>query len=336
LRIVVSAAVTTPATALAVLRNGRITTADGAILKIDLVRADLAEPADLAFTPDRRLIVAESRGIIRIEPTASVPELTPNDVDGSLLAVALDPAFAATEQVFALSVASDGASANRTFTLARFREHEGRLIDRVVLLDGIPAASDPHGTIRFGPDGKLYVALDDGGSAASASDLSSENGKVLRLERDATTPADQDGLTPVFAHALHAPRALAFQPSTGELLVADQTPRGDELLLAIGRTRPRVRGVVRAAFRLPPPTTGAAALFYSSAAIPQFTGNLFVASDDGEHLLRLVFDPKNPSRIASTERLLRNTIGPLRAMAAAPDGSIYVATDVALWRLAAN
>ena len=47
----------------------------------------------------------------------------------------------------------------------------------------VPASSEPRGTLRFGPDGRLYVALDDGGVPGRADDLASANGKILRLTR---------------------------------------------------------------------------------------------------------------------------------------------------------
>src|SRR5262249_18326286 len=155
----------------------------------------------------------------------------------------------------------------------------------------------------------LYAALDDGGAPYQADDLASASGKILRLEKDGTTPNDQDGMTPMFAHGLHAPQAIAWSPATHELWTADATGPLDQVLIASRATSPRVRGVVRAAYRLPPPTTAAGMTFYSGSVIPQFEGNLFVASDRGEDLLRIRFDPTDPTRAASTERLLRNQLG---------------------------
>ena len=52
------------------------------------------------------------------------------------------------------------------FTVARFREVSDTLGDRAVLLSGVPASSpSPAAALRFGPDGKLYAAFDDGGEA---------------------------------------------------------------------------------------------------------------------------------------------------------------------------
>jgi glucose/arabinose dehydrogenase len=330
LRVVVAGALTT-GSASRTTTSERFVTADGVVLRIELVRADLNEPADLAFAGDGRLFVAESPGAIRVAAGVSGPAVA-TAVPGQLLAIALDPQFAENHQVFALYVAknADGAPA---FTIARFREVRGALSDRVILLDSTAASNEPSGTLRFGPDGKLYAALDDGGAPDQADDLASANGKILRLERDGTTPSDQDGLTPMFAHGLHAPRAVAWSPVTHELWTADAPGPLEQLLIASRAASPKVRSVVRAAYRLPPPTTAAGMTFYSGNVIPQFEGNLFVASDTGEDLLRIRFDPADPTRVLATERLLRNQLGAMRAIAGSPDGTLYIATDTGLWRL---
>jgi glucose/arabinose dehydrogenase len=312
----------------------RLATSDGVALRADLVRADLSEPADLAFGPDGKLFVAESGGSVLVARSLSDAG-TVTAVSGQLLAIALDPAFAESHFVFALYVAND-ANGTAAFTIARFRELDGRLSDRVILSDSVPASSEPRGTLRFGPDGRLYAALDDAGMPERADDLASANGKILRLEKDGTTPADQDGMTPMFVHGLHAPRAIAWAPATGELWAADASPSGEDTLLVARSTSPRVRGTIRAAYRLPSPTAAAALTFYSGYAVPQFDGNLFVASDSGEDLLRIRFDPADPTRVLSTERLLRDQIGAMRAIAESPDGALYIATDIGLWRIAFN
>jgi glucose/arabinose dehydrogenase len=332
LRVVVANALTSmPTSTSSALGDRRITTADGAALHIELLRTDVTEPSDLALAPDGRLFVAEAGGTIRIID-GTVTSQVAGSVNGRLLAIALDPAFGDTHELFAL-YASTERTPEPAFTIVRFREHQGRLGDRVVLLDAVSASADAHGTVRFGPDGKLYAAFDDADRSERSGDLSSMNGKVLRFEKDATTPADQDGLTPVFTHGLHAPRALAWAPATNELWAAEKTATGDDVVMAVRALAPKVGGSVRAAFRLPPPTNAAAMMFYKSRAIPQFTGNLLIASDIGEDLFRIQFDGSDPTRVVSTERLLRNQIGPLRAIAEAPDGAIYIATDNALWRL---
>src|SRR6185295_1714176 len=77
--------------------------------------------------------------------------------------------------------------------------------------------------LRFGPDGSLYAAFDDGGDAMVSGDLASLQGKVLRLNRDCTTPADQMGATPMFAAGFHSPRGIEWPPGSGTLWVAERS-----------------------------------------------------------------------------------------------------------------
>jgi glucose/arabinose dehydrogenase len=68
--------------------------------------------------------------------------------------------------------------------------------------------------------------------------------------------------------------------------------------------------------------------------MPIFQGNLFIAAEMGRQLIRLRFDPDNASKIVSVERMLTDQIGGARVVSEAPDGSLYVATESALYRLA--
>jgi glucose/arabinose dehydrogenase len=68
--------------------------------------------------------------------------------------------------------------------------------------------------------------------------------------------------------------------------------------------------------------------------MPGFKGNLFIAAETGRELIRLRFDPANASRVAATERLLKDRIGALRVVAEGRDGGLYIATQDTLYRLA--
>jgi hypothetical protein len=204
--------------------------------RVDRIVDDLESPADLAFAPDGRLFVAERTGRIRIvRPSASAGIRQSAEAaislagilgsQGRLLAIALDPQFEQTGFAFAIYSAPSPAG-EPEFTLARFRSVADTLGDRAVLLAGVPASSAPSAALRFGPDGKLYAAFDDGGDARRRKDAASLNGKIVRLNLDGTTPADAAGGTPVYADGLGSPIAIGWDPPTGTLWAADRTAGG--------------------------------------------------------------------------------------------------------------
>jgi uncharacterized repeat protein (TIGR03806 family) len=88
------------------------------------------------------------------------------------------------------------------------------------------------GTLAFGPDGKLYLSVGDGGSAHdpddNAQDLSKLLGSILRLNSDGTIPSDNPfvGGTngergEIWAYGLRNPWRMSFDPVTGELWCGD-------------------------------------------------------------------------------------------------------------------
>jgi hypothetical protein len=257
----------------------------------------LDRPADLAFTPDNRLFIAERSGRVRVVRDATLleaPALTlpaGPEGDGAIVTLAIDPAFARTHFVFAIYTAQS-RSGELVFTLARFREAGDTLADRIVILDNIPASADPRAVLRFGLDGKLYAAFDDGGDMRLVEDLASFNGKVLRLNTDGTTPDDAPRKSPIWLEGLDSPRGLGWHGATRYLWTAT----GAYVDAVRWTTSPNALAVVR--------------------------DDLFVGSEVG--LVRAKIDERVPGRIAHANDLFVGT--PVRALAIRPDGAVYFAT----------
>ena len=165
-------------------------------------------------------------------------------------------------------------------------------------------------------------------------DAASPNGKILRLNADGTTPDDQAGASPIYAAGSPSPAGLDWQPGTGALWIADGAEGGITAVTAESTgDGKRIRGVARAPWRLPAALVPTAMAFTRGASVPALAGNLFIASGTGQQLLRIRFDPLDPSRVAATEPLLQDVAGPLVAIAAGSDGAIYFATADSVWRI---
>ena len=319
-----------------------LATLAGLDLRAEVVADGLAEPTDVAFAPDGRVFVAERAGRIRLVRDGDLqpaPAVALEDVkaggDRGLLGLAVDPEFQHNHLVYALYTTTAGADA-AAYRLVRFRETRDTLVEPAVLLDGVPAsASKTAASVRFGPDGKLYVAFDDGGNPRLAGDMASFSGKVLRMNADGSTPDDQPAGTPVYSYEYRSPRGLAWQAGTGTLWVADSPRQGAERLTAVSALESRPKRARKVAgFDLPRPYTGVAGIsFYRGQLIPAFANELLVAVTPGGHILRLQFDSRNPLNIIAAERLPATGLGDVHIVAVGPDEAVYFCTDRALGRL---
>jgi autotransporter-associated beta strand protein len=115
-----------------------------------------------------------------------------------------------------------------------------------LLREDQPASNHNGGTIAFGPDGYLYLAIGDGGSAndsgnghiastGNAQSLSVIYGKMLRIDPNGHNSANgKYGIPPtnpfvntpgalpeIYAYGLRNPYRFSFDPATGDLIEGD-------------------------------------------------------------------------------------------------------------------
>lgn len=323
------------------------TTSDGIRVRAVTVADDIEPPSAMAFAADGSVLLAARGGRIvfasiddmadgafaQREAAADLEGLyVTADGRGGVLDLALDPHFDRTRFAYVLSVAA-GRDGNPEFQIARFREAGGRLGERMVLFDRLPASpARPAGALEFGPDGKLYAAFDDGGGAAGARQASAYSGKVLRLNADGTAPADRPSASPVFSGEYSSPRGLRRQPLSNVLWIADRTSGDADELRMVAETARTARGQTRASIALPPNTETSSMTFYRGDPQTAFHGDLFVARTDG--LLRVRFDRRDSARVVATERLFAGLLDNAVSVAVGPDGALYLGARRALVRIA--
>jgi glucose/arabinose dehydrogenase len=189
-------------------------------------------PSGFEIAPDGRIFVLERSGKIKIikkgellpTPFADLP--SEDTGDRGLIGIAFDPDFGVSNHyVYFYYTGHDLLN-----HLVRFSA------DVDVGTDGpfelFRTSSPSHllhvgGSIRFGPDGKLYFAVGDNGNGALAQDLSSPHGKILRINKDGSIPADnpfagQPGkLGAIWAYGFRNPWRFQFDSATGQLFGGD-------------------------------------------------------------------------------------------------------------------
>ncbi len=302
------------------------TTRDGLTIRLDRIAEGLSSPVDAAFAPDGTLFVAERSGTIKTfvddrQQTIEALRLRadPEDEPPQILSIAVDPDYSRTHFVFVAQAVP--ARLGTTLQLARYREVRGRLGERAVLLETpVPAdAASASSIVRFGADGKVYVA--SGGVEG--------NGTLMRLNPDGSMPRDQSGSTPAIATGIETARGMALDPRSNILWIADNGGT-DAHLSAISVSPTPVRATVRARHVIAGHVGSLE--FYRGEVLPRMRGDALLASANG-YILRLRFAQDDPARIESVEKILTFGGDAVRVVTVSPDGAIYFCTDSTLARL---
>ena len=321
-----------------------MTTADGARIGVQVLLTNLQLPWSIVFAPDGRMFFTERVGRVRVVQNGQLlaqPAFTFTDVfsssESGALGMALHPNFAQNRFVYVAysAIRDDGATVGR---VVRFREVNNTFGERAVLVDNIPIASTHAGSrIRFGPDGKLYVSTGDAQDPELSQTLSSLAGKILRLNDDGTTPADNPFGSPVWSFGHRHPQGIDWHPATGEMWATEHgaTDRDELNRIVKGNNYgwPRIDGdetrpnMVTPVLFYVPGVAPSGLSFYSGTRISQFRANIFFAALRGEHIHRVRLDPQDPTRVAASELLFHHRFGRIRDVVTGPDGALYFSTS---------
>jgi glucose/arabinose dehydrogenase len=190
----------------------------------------------MEFTPDGRLFVGEQSGtvwVIKNGQRLDTPfvRLTVDAFnERGLIGLAFDPNFETNRFVYVHYTATTPVVHNR---VSRFVANGDVAVSgsEQVILDLPDLGSRTihnGGTIQFGPDGKLYVAVGDNDLRDVAQRLDNLLGKILRLNPDGSIPSDNpffdtaDGVNrAIWAIGLRNPFRLDIERRTGRMFIND-------------------------------------------------------------------------------------------------------------------
>jgi glucose/arabinose dehydrogenase len=214
------------------------------------------------------------------------------------------------------------------------------VIDAVLLDDVRGSRVHDGGRVKIGPDGKLYWTMGETGAMPLAQDLTSWNGKILRINLDGTIPDDNPfPNSPIYSFGHRNPQGLAWQPETGRLYALEHGPTGspsccDEVnYIQAGRNYgwPMVYGD-RAADGTEPAVIQSADSVWAPGGAAFVTrgpwaGSLVFAGLRSESLYRVTLDPADPTSVFGFEQVFGRDFGRLRDVVEGPDGALYVSTS---------
>jgi aldose sugar dehydrogenase len=313
-----------------------------AVYRIEEVASGLEVPWSIVFTGSDRILFTERAGRVRAiengklveKSLVEFPEVSQRSEDG-LMGMTLDPDYQNNKLVY-LSLAYNKAG-KAILKVVKMKDSGTVLTEEAVILDNIPVAQYHAGSrLKFDKQGKLLITMGDGLQKEEAQNLESNLGKLLRINSDGSIPADNpfEG-SPVWAYGLRNPQGFDWHPESGDLYLVDHGPSGmdgpgggDEInLIEKGANygwpvishEKSAEGMKSPLKSYTPAIAPASATFVSSAKYPALENSLLVGMLRGEGILRLKFDPNDPSKIIEEERLEIGDLGRIREIVQAPN-----------------
>lgn len=201
----------------------------------------LDEPWGMDFLPDGRLLLTEKPGRIKLvspgtwEPVevSGVPEIA-HEGQGGLMDILVHPRFSENGWIYlSYTVAAEGGFTTR---VSRVRLQGHTLVELDELFTALPAFPQRRhfGSRLLIDRGYLYITVGDRGNRDLAQDLSTHNGKVIRLLDNGGIPPDNPFVGragargEIFSYGHRNPQGIARHPINGSLWVSEHGPQGGD------------------------------------------------------------------------------------------------------------
>ena len=212
-----------------------------------------------------RVFVVEKAGRIRIvqnnalvgTPFLDITAKVSTGGEQGLLGLAFHPQYASNGKFVINYTDVSGDTRVSVYTVSADPMRADAQSEQIILTVDQPFSNHNGGMVVFGPDGKLYIGLGDGGSAGdpqnNGQNRNSLLGKILRLDVNgaggASVPADNpfvgqtDARPEVWSYGLRNPWRFSFDRTTGDLYIGDVGQGGHEEIDVSTAASGRGRGV---------------------------------------------------------------------------------------------
>jgi glucose/arabinose dehydrogenase len=202
------------------------------------VATGLSSGTALATAPDGRIFVLEQGGAVRIikngsllsTPAFTVPTIA--ESERGLLGITFDPNFATNHFVYVFYTVGGPSPTPAHNRVSRFTLSGDVAVpgSEAILIDLPDTTSRIHngGALKFGSDGKLYIAVGNDNVFGNSQSLANPFGKILRINADGSIPTDNPFFNQttgvnraIWAYGLRNPYTFDVQPGTGLMYIND-------------------------------------------------------------------------------------------------------------------
>ncbi len=194
---------------------------------------------------DTRLFVVEQGGIIKIVNSDGTVNASPfltltsatitSGGERGLLGLAFHPNYATNGYFYVNYTNTAGNTVVARYTASSTDPNVANVSSATILLTvNQPFSNHNGGTIKFGPDGYLYIGMGDGGGAGDtgnrAQNINENLGKMLRIDVDSASPYGIPPTNPyvgiagndeIWSIGMRNPWKFSFNRLNGDLWVAD-------------------------------------------------------------------------------------------------------------------
>ncbi|HSD06105.1 PQQ-dependent sugar dehydrogenase [Flavobacterium sp.] len=214
------------------------------IIGLETFATGFTNPVEITNAGDSRLFVVEKGGLIKIinsnktilaTPFLNISSLVSTDSEKGLLGLAFHPNFATNGLFFINYVNLSGNTVIAKYSVNSVNPNTANTSSATTLLTiDQPYANHKGGTIKFGPDGYLYIGMGDGGSGGDpenrAQNISTLLGKMLRIDVNSGSPYGIPNDNPyvgvagedeIWAIGLRNPWKFSFDKVKNNLWIAD-------------------------------------------------------------------------------------------------------------------
>lgn len=196
-----------------------------------LLEGDAEFITNATWAPDGRLFYTEKDtghvwiahdGVRNAEPFITLDVVS--SYEQGLLGIALDPNFEVQPWVY-LFYSDPETRLNRIIRVKADGDRSGE-VESVIDLLSVDSGYHNGGDLAFGPDGRLYASVGEAHDPEDAQDPTSVGGKVLRLNPDGSTPADNPfgSNAPAFSMGHRNSFGLCFDQVDGQLWETENGP----------------------------------------------------------------------------------------------------------------
>ncbi len=215
------------------------------VLNVQTIKTGFSSPTEITNAGDARLFIVEQSGKIRIlnanNTINATPflELTTSTIstggERGLLGLAFHPQYATNGYFFVNYTNTAGNTVIARYSVNPTNPDLANPSSGTILMTiNQPYSNHNGGTLRFGPDGYLYIGMGDGGSGGDpenrAQNINVLLGKMLRIDVNNGTPYGIPPTNPyvgiagadeIWAIGLRNPWKFSFDELTGDLWIAD-------------------------------------------------------------------------------------------------------------------